>query len=62
MSEFNEAGNLPLNPNRHLTKEEMEARKKTTGKTEGEWKDEWYRSQPMDSDPKSIRAHMWMME
>ncbi len=62
MSGFNEAGDLPLNPNRHLTKEEMDEKKKTTEKTEGEWIKEWYLNQPMDSDPQTIRAHMWMLE
>lgn len=31
-------------------------------KSEGQMRDEYYLSRPMDSDPQTIRAHMWMME
>jgi len=58
---FNESGNLPLNPNRHLTKQEMDDMKKRE-KTDGEYKNEYLLNQPMTSDKQSIRAHMWMME
>jgi hypothetical protein len=59
---FSECGTLPLNPNRHLTPQEMEEQKKKAGKTLSEYKDEYYLNQPMDSSKQSIRAHMWMME
>jgi len=35
---------------------------KSQPKSEGEYRDDYYRNKPIDSDPQTIRAHMWMME
>jgi hypothetical protein len=52
-----------VDPDRQLTAGEMEQRRKLDReKTDGDLRDEYYRNQPMDSDPRTIRAHMWMME